>query len=97
MATIRQVEEKILDVEGFKVHVLHAQGGRDVRSDRGRMPAYPYKRALKGSKSVSDWRNGRFTQRYPGFCVRVLKADGRTPAHGRTLLSTVRDTYLDEE
>ena len=33
---------------------------------------------------------------YPGFEVEVLKADG-TVAHGRMLLTTVRDSYLDAE
>lgn len=59
------------------------------------MTQYSYERALKGSKNVREWRESRFAKHYPGFEVQVLDAVGHT-AHGRTLLTTVRDTYLEE-
>jgi hypothetical protein len=96
VATIKQVEKRIYDVEGFNVRVRHGRDSRDVRSDKGRVKQYGYRRALKHSKRVSDWRDGRFARTYPGFVVDVLHADGRV-AHGRTLLGTVRDSYLEEE
>ncbi len=39
-------------------------------------------------------RDHRFSKHYPGFEVQVLDASGHV-AHGGTLLTTVRDTYLD--
>ncbi len=96
MATIKQAEGRIFDVEGFNVRIRHGRDRRDVRSDKGNVKRYDYKRALKHAKSVKDWRDGRFARVYPGFVVEVLHADGRV-AHGRTLLGTVRDGYLDEE
>lgn len=96
MATIKQVEKRIFDVEGFKVRIRHGRDSRDVRSDKGSVKQYGYRRALKHSKRVTDWRDGRFARTYPGFGVDVLDAEGRA-AHGRTLLGTVRDSYLEEE
>ncbi len=96
MATIQQVERRIFDVEGFEVRLRHGRDRRDVRSDKGSIKQYRFKRALKHSKSVKEWRDGRFAETYMGFVVDVLHSDGRV-AHGRTLLGTVRDSYLDEE
>lgn len=96
MATIKQVEARIADVEGFGVRIRHGRDGRDVRSDKSNVKQYGFKRALKHSKSVKDSRNGRFARSYPGYAVEVLHADG-TVAHGRSLLSTVRDGDLDAE
>jgi hypothetical protein len=95
MASVRQVERKIEKVEGFQVHILHGRDRRDVRSDKTGVTQYSYERALKGSKNVHEWRETRFAKHYPGFEVEVLDAAGHT-AHGRTLLTTVRDTYLEE-
>ena len=96
VATIKQVEKRISDIERFDVRILHGRDHRDVRSDKGNVKQYGYKRALKHSKHVKDWRDGRYAQVYPGFVVEVLYADGRV-AHGRTLLGRVRDSYLAEE
>ncbi len=96
MATIKQVEARIAQVEGFSVRIRHGRDGRDVRSDKGDVKQYGFTRALKHSKSVKDWRDGRFVRSYPGFVVEVLHADGKV-AHGRSLLSKVRDGYLDAE
>lgn len=96
MATIKQVEKRVFDVEGFSVRIRHGRDSRDVRSDKAMVKQYGFRRALKHSKSVKDWRDGRFARAYPGFVVDVLDSHGRI-AHGRTLLSTVRDSYLEEE
>jgi hypothetical protein len=95
MATIKQVEARILKVEGFQVEVLHSRDGRNVRGDKQGIPQYTYERALKGSNNVRDWRENRFAKHYPGFEVQVLNWLGQV-AHGRTLLTTVRDSYLDD-
>lgn len=96
LATIKQVEKRISDVEGFAVRIRHGRDHRDVRSDKSHVKQYPYRRALKHSRNVKDWREGRFAYTYPGYEVDVVNADGRV-AHGRTLLGTVRDSYLAEE
>ena len=49
----------------------------------------------KNAASVSDFRD-KFQRQYPGYNVDVLKGDG-SKAPGQMKLSTVRDTYLDEE
>jgi hypothetical protein len=94
MASVRQVERKIEKIEGFQVQILHDRDRRNVRSDKTGVTQYSYERALKGSKNVREWRESRFAKHYPGFEVQVLDAAGYT-AHGRTLLTTVRDTYLE--
>jgi hypothetical protein len=95
MATIGNVEKRISKVEEFDIQFLHPDG-RDVRGDKRDIPGYDYERKLKGSATVSDWISGRFKKKYPGYNVRVLKADG-TKASGQTRLTTVRDTYLPAE
>ena len=94
MATMKQVEHRIEKVEGFRVQILHGRDRRNVRSDKGGVTQYPYERALKGSNNVRAWRDHRFAKHYPGFEVQVLATSGHK-VHGRTLLTTVRDTYLD--
>lgn len=87
---------KINGGSGFSVRIRHGRDLRDVRSDKDNVKQYGYKRALKHSKTVKDWREGRFARTYPGFAVEVLRAHGPV-AHGRTLLGTVRDGYLPDE
>lgn len=89
MATIRHVEKQIEALEGFAVRIRHGRDGRDVRSDKQNTPGYRYARAMAGSKTVKDWRDGRFASSYPGYSVEVLTVDGKV-AHGRTLLATLR-------
>jgi hypothetical protein len=93
MATVRQVEARIERIEGFRVRLLHPDG-RDVRSDRANLPQYGYERAASDGTTVRRWQDVRFTRSYSGWDVEVLNSDGK-PAHGRTLLSTVRATYRD--
>lgn len=95
MHTIKQIERQILRREGFNVQFRDRQTGRNVRDDLEGITAYPYARMAKNSWSVSYWKEQRFSRGYPGFDVAVLRADGHV-AHGRTLLSTVRDTYLPD-
>lgn len=95
MATVKQVERRIEKIEGFRVQILHGRDRRNVRGDKSGVTQYPYERALKGSNHVKAWRDHRFAKHYPGFEVQVLNASGHV-AHGGTLLTTVRDTYLDD-
>ncbi len=95
MPLMENVEKKIFKIEGFEVR-FHHEAGRDIRDDKANVPQYPYERALKNTKTVAGWRSGRFASRYPGYTVKVYTADG-TEAAGNTRLSSVRDTYLDDE
>jgi hypothetical protein len=50
---------------------------------------------MKNSANVTKWATTGFRKNYAGFGVDVVRSDG-TRAHERTLLSTVRDTYLED-
>lgn len=93
MATVRSVERRIFNVEGFRVVIRHLDG-RDVRGDREHLPSYPFGRAMKNRSNVKDWKRRRFQSTYPGFEVDVISEHG-SRVHGGTLLGTVRDGYLD--
>jgi len=94
MPTVLAVERRIFKVEGFDVVIRHLDG-RNVRSDREKLPQYPYKRAMANRSDVKAWKETRFQPHYPGFQVDVIDAYGRR-AHGGKLLRTVRDTFFDE-
>jgi hypothetical protein len=94
VATVRSIERQIARLEHFDVRLLY-EDGRDIRGDRSSLPGYPFERALRNSASVREWIDHRFKSVYPGFDVEVVDARGRH-VHGRTLLGTVRDTYLDD-
>lgn len=93
MPKVKNVEKKIFDVEGFEVTIRC--GGKDVRSDASLPKQYAGQRMTKNSASVSEFKE-KFRRQYPGFTVDVLKNDG-LKASGQMKLSTVRDTYLDDE
>lgn len=93
MSTIRDVERQIRRCEGFKVKFKDRQTGRDIMGNLSDIPSYPYERMARNRCSVSEWKAERFARCYSGFAVDVLNADN-TVAHGRTLLATVRDTFL---
>ena len=95
MPTIQSVERQIWNREKFRVQFRDRQTGRDVRGDLGGVISYPHTRMAKNRWSANRWKQDRFNTTYPGFDVAVLRAD-RHVAHGRTLLSTVRDTYLQD-
>ena len=94
MPRVKTVEKQIWDLEGFDVRILR-EDGRDIRSDRTGLPAYPFERAAKNDMTVGEWREQRFRPLYPGFDVAVCDGDGSEP-HGATKLGTLRDTYLEE-
>lgn len=95
MSTVKRVENQIFQCEGFRAQFRDRQTGRNVRDGLAGIPSYPYAKMARNRWSISRWKDQRFSQCYPGFDVAVLKDDRRV-AHGRTLLATVRDTYLEE-
>jgi len=92
MVLRKTANRQIWKCEGFEVKIK--RGGRGVRPEVN-LPAYGYSIALMNKKSVAQWKNDRFSNCYPGYDVDVLYANGRV-AQGKTKLSTVRDTYLEE-
>lgn len=94
MPKIQTVEKKIFEIE--LVNVKFIKDGQDVRGDKIIPTQYNFDRMLKNSASVKDLITKRLQKKFPGYDFEVLKQDG-SPASGQTKLSTVRDTYLDEE
>ena len=91
MPTVRIVESRIRNVEGFAVAVYWHHGG-DVRSDLQGFPSYPYQLAASGSITVAEWKRTRFRPSYPGFEVEVLDRHGRSVS-GNMRLSTLRQLH----
>lgn len=54
MATIKRMEKRVFEVEGFSVRIRHGRDSRDVRSDKAMVKQYGFRRALKHSKRVKD-------------------------------------------
>ena len=81
------VEAQIRAVEGFRVSFLPLEGAPERVSDYS-----PATRARE-DWTVAHWREQRFMPTYPEFAAEVLWADG-SPVQGKSLLSTVRLTYL---
>jgi len=87
------VNRQIKKREGFEVKIK--RNGRVVNKNT-QLPSYDrYEKALKGNKSVTFWKSNRFFTCFPGLEVEILNANGKV-ARGKTRLSTVRDTYLDD-
>jgi hypothetical protein len=90
MASAGSVERRIAKIEGFQVRFVNANG-RKVRADTQGFTPYPYSRRASDA-SVAAWRKGRVDKTYPGYSIEALNGHGRS-VHGKTLLSTVRDSY----
>ncbi len=91
MASVKAIERNIGRIEGFDVRFRHLDG-RDVRSDKTQIPAYPYDFAEEDWGTVAAWKEHRFKWAYPGFKVEILDASG-IGCDGEMLLSDVRATY----
>lgn len=94
MPLLKNVEKRIWDTEEFSVSIKHADG-RDMRGDRKDIPMFNFTRKAKNSMTVDEWKKQRFFPYYPGFDVDVLDGLG-VAVRGNTVLSTVRDSYMDE-
>ncbi len=93
MATVKNVEKRIRDIEGFAVVIKY--NGRDVRGDYTGMPQYPsYERMANNDITVAAWKENRFYPAYPGYDVDVLDGDNHV-CQGNTKLGTVRDSYSE--
>lgn len=93
MPKVKNIEKKIYDVEGFEVRIK--KDGKDARDDLVLPKQYEAGRMSKNSFSVKEWTD-KFKKQFVGYDVDVMKSNG-DKASGQTKLSTVRDTYLDDE
>lgn len=94
MPKVKNVERRIWDVEGFDV-AFH-QNGKDVHGAKEGIPQYSYSKAAKNDMTVNEWKLGRFAKSYPGYDVVVYDGNGNA-VPGQTKISTVRDTYLEDD
>jgi len=72
MATVKDVEEQIQRVEGFKVKIRW-HNGADVRSTYSHLLPYPYDWNASDEWTVQEWKDERFTIWYAGFKVDALR------------------------
>lgn len=85
MASIKNIERDIRDLEGFAVRISKDASQQSLQD-------YDYGRAARATFTVSDWKRARFERYYPNLNVEVLRADGRV-ATGTMLLAKVRASY----
>ena len=93
MAKLKNVEKKIWETEGFDVRFMYK--GKDVRGDKQGIPQCTGKNHSRNDMTVAKWKE-KFKQQYPGYDVEVLDGNGDV-VQGRTQLSTLRDTYSEDE
>ena len=87
-----ELEQLIKTMEGFMVKIITSDG-RDVRSDKGGFDYWPWKNQTKSTSTVRDFRE-KFSTYYRGYSIKVLLFNGES-AHGSTLLSSVRESYIE--
>lgn len=96
MTTVATHVRRLADLEGFDVVVKDMNGEPiDVKSN-GVLVSYGYEKMMKHSATVADWKRVRFLTRNAGYKCDVLLGDGQV-AKGNMLLSTVRESYEDDE
>lgn len=82
--TVREFEAKVLEREEIVV-VVRANSSALVDD-------YDYERKAAGSTSVTDYVDGRLKPCVGGLEFTIINGDHTSP-HGRTKLSTLRDSY----
>ena len=93
MPTVGNVEKRIFSVEGF--NVKFEKDGKAVPGKKKDMPQYDYKSAATKTWTAAEWTKKRFKQKYPGYDVQVLDAEGNKVV-GNSTLETVRNTYVKD-
>ena len=82
--SVRDLEKRILELEEV---VLTVRAPADTMVED-----YCYERKAAGNSSVTDWLDGRVKPLIGGYEVAIVNGDYASP-HGRTKLSTLRDSY----
>ena len=88
--TVRDLEAKIFDLEDIVVRIRASQD--TPVTDYVTMADEVYVRKASGTTSITDWLDQRVRPCLNGLEVSVISGDYTTP-HGRTKLSTLRDSY----
>jgi predicted kinase len=84
LITVRELEAKILEREEIVV-VIRAPATTQVED-------YSYERKAAGNTTVTDYIDGRLKPCLGGHEFTIINGDHTNP-HGRTKLSTLRDSY----
>ena len=90
MTTLQTRIHEIWNREGFMIDVLRGNRLLDVHRN-GVIGPWPHRNKTRETHSVTEFQ-GKFSDTYPGYSCRVLKANG-IAAHGNTRLSVVRASY----
>ena len=93
MPRIEFVEKTIYKKENLDVKFY--KDGKDVRSDASVPVNYKAERQTKNSANVSYFID-KLKRQYAGYDFAVFDGAGKK-VRGNTLLSTVRDSYTEEE
>lgn len=88
MPVLKYVEEKIEQVERFKVQFF--QNGVNVNSQKKNIPTYPFSVAAPGDWTVAEWITKRFNKTYPGYEAQVLDSGGNPVASRNVKLENIR-------
>ena len=89
MPSVKKVEDKIYDVEGFSAFFVSPDGSHPGRRQ---VDDYPYVKAASNKWRVAKWIDTRLTFIPPEFSVVVYDGDFNRVG-GKMLLSTLRATY----
>jgi len=93
---IENVERRILKVEGFNVCFLYSSVG-NVRSDKEKIPQFPFRKRARDLWTVEDWKARRFLPHYPGFEVEVkfsnCDSDSKKPGWAADQRSVCQQVY----
>lgn len=93
MPRIEFVEKTIYKKENLDVKFY--KDGKDVRGDASVPTNYQCGKQTKNSASVSQFID-KLKKQYPGYDFVVFNGEGNK-VRGNTLLTNVRDSYVDEE
>jgi len=87
------VERTIFNIEGFNVNFIST--GKNLRGEVQQPHNYLASKATKNTYNVSQFI-AKLKSQYPGYDFEVLLGNGER-ARGNMLLSTVRDSYMEDE
>lgn len=91
MATKKQLEEAIFQIEGFRVELEALDGARGV------LQAYDWRVMAPQRWHISDWKNARLKHYRTAIrSATVLRGDG-SPVTRDMQLGNLRDTYYEAE
>ena len=82
--TVVQFENAVLRLEEIVIRIR--------ASSNSQVENYDYQRQASGTTSVTEWLNTRILPKLGGLDVSVMDGNSQE-THGRTRLSTLRDSY----